>query len=323
MTTSQPIRPQPRRTERRSIPPFGDGNDPNALSILLDRLLEKCRFTPFVGNGILDNDTYFLAVEEAQKPIEPQFVLTIIGLPELNKSIAFQKDDLVLGLSVRSPHLRTYAVVEQWPVDNIPQGPWSPDSRILEGLQTGRGMDFVLSVQVAASRPELITQGLNPGKVLCRKVFSVKENIDSFTFPFEWVEFGGDSGYPEEALWVLEWKPSDDDDPLQRPVDEVLIVRGNKKAEESLIVMGQVQGADELAWRMMAAEITTQIWADVLAKTDVEPDEGDTETLAGQVFARLADISGLPYPEIKGLAGQDDSLTDLRNLVARVLKVVT
>ena len=73
---------------------------------------------------------------------------------------------------------------------------------------------------------------------------------------------------------------------------------------------------------MLTADITTQIWADVLSKTDYEPDEDDTETLVGQVFARLSRVGDMPYTEIRRLVERDDSLTELRNLVAKILKVV-
>ena len=45
-----------------------------------------------------------------------------------------------------------------------------------------------------------------------------------------------------------------------------------------------------------------------------EPREDDTETLVGQIYARLSRVSGLPYPEIQGLVQRDDSLVSLRNL---------
>ena len=305
------------------IPPFGDGTDPNALSNLLDSLLDNCRFTPFAGRKLDHSDTYFLSSEETQKVIKPQFEIVVDGMDELNNRLPLSPDDLTLGLSVRSPHLRKYVILERWDIDSIPGGPWSPDSAKLEGLQTGRGMDFIFVIQVAKTRRQLAAQGLSRGKVLCRKVFSIKESIESFTFPFEWVDFGGATGYPEEALWVIEWSYPDDGGRFERPVNEVLTVFGNKKAESSLATMGDFLGAHDLAWRMLAADITTQIWADVLANTDLEPEANDTDTLAGQVFARLSGVSGRPYAEIKGLAKQDDSRNDLRNLVARIFRVVT
>ena len=57
-------------------------------------------------------------------------------------------------------------------------------------------------------------------------------------------------------------------------------------------------------------------------KFEDEPDEDDRETLAGQVFSQLATASGLPYADIKELVGEDDHNTELRNLVARIIKVV-
>ena len=73
---------------------------------------------------------------------------------------------------------------------------------------------------------------------------------------------------------------------------------------------------------MLAAEITTQIWADVLTNIEYEPDESDTETLGGQVFANLSRASELPYADVKGLVEEDEYLTKLRNCIARILRVV-
>ncbi len=243
-------------------------------------------------------------------------------MDELSNRLGLHEDDIDVGLSVRSTHLRRYEVLQSWSADSVPFDPWSPHFAKLTGLQSGRGMDFILAIRVVADRKKLLRQGLSRGKVLCRKVFSVKETIDTFSFPFQWAQFGGETDYPEEALWAIKWIYHDDDNRFARPVDQVLTVLVNEKAEGPLCAMSEVQQANDLAWRMLAADITTQIWADVLSNLDEEPDENDTETLVGQVFARLSSISGMPYAEIKGLVKQDDSLMELRNLVARILKVV-
>ena len=312
----------PQRVERRSIPPFGDGTDPNGISNILDSVLAKCRFAPFADVAIDDQDTYFLSIDESERLIVPQFDIFIDQTDELSKRLDVQDEDLAVGLSIRCRHLRRYEVLEHWGMDTVPSEIWSPDPAKLDKFQSGRGMDFILGIQVASNREQLIRQGLGQGKVLCRKVFAVRAPVDNFSFPFQWAKFGGDTGYPEEALWVIEWDDPDDGSQFDRPVDQALKVLANGKAQGSLRAMGGVPGGNELAWRMLAADITTQIWADVLTKTETEPDKEDTETLLGQVFTRLSRASGLSYPAIKGLAGQDDSLTSLRHLVAKIFKVV-
>ena len=183
-------------------------------------------------------------------------------------------------------------------------------------------MDFILAIRVVANRERLKTQGLDYNKVLSRRVFSVRELVDTATFPFQWVEFGGETDYPEEALWVIERKSLDEETPFNLPVRDVLTVLVNHKAQNSLLTMDNITGSNGLAWRMLAAEITTQIWADVLTNIEYEPDESDTETLGGQVFANLSRASELPYADVKGLVEEDEYLTKLRNCIARILKVV-
>ena len=312
------------RRERRSIPPYGDGTNPNAVSNLLDNILAKSRFAPFGNVATLEQATYHLSQEEASRAVQPRFDIVLNQVGELYERLGIDEDELEVGLSARCNYLRRYEVLERWRMDSVPSDPWSPDQTRLRQLHySGRGVDFILAVRVTANRDELITQGFDAGKVLCRKVFSVKEAVETFAFPFQWVQFGGDTGQPAEALWVIDWKESEEDvHRFERPVEEVLTVLVNREAEAPLRLMAEVSGANDLGWRMLAADIITQIWADVLGNTAVEPDEADTETLVGQVFARLSRESGLAYPQIKELAQQNDSLTELRSLVATILRVV-
>ena len=319
MTTQQI---QPHRKERRAIPPFGDGKDPNATSNVLDNLLAKSRFTPFPNVGLDNIDTYFLSSDEANRAIEPKFEIVVNQVDELTNRLGLREGDIEVGMSIRSRYLRMYQVLQRWNLASIPLDPWSPAPEKIARLQSERGMDFVLAVRVVATRKQLILQGLDPNKVLARRVFSVKENVEAFTFPFQWVKFGEGNHYPEQSLWVIEWKDLDDEAPFERPVGEVLTVLVNEKAESSLRAMNEVHGSNDLGWRMLAADITTQIWADLLSKTENEPNEEDHETLAGQVFARLSRASGIPYSDLKSLVGQDDSREELRSFVAQILNVV-
>ena len=320
MTTQQIQR---HRKERRAIPPFGDGKDPNAISNVLDNLLAKCRFTPFPNARLDDRGAYFLSPDEATRAIEPKFEIVVDRVDELRNRLGVREEEIEVGMSIRSRYLRRYEVLERWSLDSIPSEPWSPDPKKIARLHSERGMDFVLAVRVVATRKQLILQGLDPNKVLARREFSVKENVETFTFPFRWVKFGEGTDYPEELLWAIEWKDLDDDAPFARPVGELLTVLVNEKSESALLAMNQAEGSNDLGWRMRAADIATQLWADVLSKTENEPDENDQETLVGQVFTRLSRVSGIPYSSLKSsLVDPDDSLDSLRRNVAKILKVV-
>ncbi len=323
-TRSQPAaRGSRQRRERRFIPPFGDGSSPNALSNLLERTLSECKFAPFDDVALLDEDAYTLAPEESNRPIEPRFALSLDSavFGELTRTLGCSADDLTVGLSIRSRHLRRYEKLEAWKSSDIPAGVWRIPPDRMELFQTGRDIDFVLSLLVLRHSADIARQGLEYGKVLTRKQFAIKEMVDASTFPFEWVEFGGESGYPDNLLWAIRWNiDPGDEDRYSCTVAEALTVLGNKKAEQSLKAMGDASGG--LAWRMMAADITTQIWCDTLLGVEEPPDESDTETLAGQVYARLARASRRPYAEIRELASQDDSLFELRSLISQIIGVV-
>ncbi len=312
------------RTERRFIPPFGDGSNPHSLSNLLERVLERCRFAPFPERK-LTADTHILEAMDIDRHIEPRFEIVIDDgdMESLTAALGCNRDDLTLGLTARSRHLRRYEMLTEWRLDSLPSRPWSPAAEKMEVLQTGRDIDFVLAVRVSAQRRALRRNGLERGKVLTRREFAIKEPVDTVVFPFEWVEFGGSTQYPDELLWAIRWHDDvEDPESYSRPVSEVLTVLVNKKAEERLIAMNAASGAGDMAWRMLASEITVQIWADALKHTTEVPDDDEAETLLGQIFSRLSSVSGKSYAEVKGLAQQNDSLSDLRGLVARLYRVV-
>ena len=159
--------------------------------------------------------------------------------------------------------------------------------------------------------------------MLCRKEFNVREPVISSNFPFEWRKFGEDTDYPEQMLWVVNWKvDASDESAYDRPVNEVLTVWGNSKAEEALLKMGGVAGSHNLAWKMLAAEITTEIWWEVISKIEEPPSTGDDSTLAGQIFSRLSMESGRPYEELHGLRNDEDGRLELRKLISTIVKVV-
>ena len=324
--TTNPTNPEYRshRSERRHIPPFGDGSAPNSVSGFLDRLL-ACRFAPFPNRKLTNEDGYVLAPDELERPIAPRFEITVAGADRLPSELDARAEDFDLGISVRSRHIRTYRVLAKWPLADTPDK-WEPDAAKLEDLQTGRGMDFVISVIVSADSPKLAALGMGLGKVITRKELSITEPREpaSLSFPFEWIEFGGESGYHEESLWHICWKDADSDSesPYALPVEQALIVYMNKAAEPQLAAISQVAGAEGLAWRMLAADITTQIWAVVLNETLIEPDADDFDTLAGQAFAHLSRVSGKPYSELRALAAPDGRLADLRHLTAQIYGVV-
>lgn len=322
MTTSNSTRIRGRRRERRLIPPFGDGSNPNRLSNQLDHALASCRFAPFAHVDLMNESTYYLEPGDVERSIEPRIEVVVEGVEELSRALACREDELTVGLSVRSQYVKRYEPLHQWEMSDLPVV-WSPEPDRLNRFQTERGLDLVLSLRVASNRRALRHQGLRLGKVLCRREFSIRESTETSSFPFEWREFGGDTGYPDELLWTIKWHDTnEDEDRYSRPVAEVLTVWGNKKAEEQLTLMDRTPGSEGLAWRMMAAEITTQIWADVIAGTEIEPTEGDRDTLAGQVFHNIAMLSGRTYESAKELIQQDDSLTELRSMVSEALKLV-
>ena len=323
MTTRAEAQVRRRRKERRAIPPFGDGTHPNRVSNLLDSALGPCRFAPFPESRFVSDEPYYLNSEEVNLEVEPRFQIALDRVDELVSALGAREDDLKLSLSVRSRHLMRYEVLEEWDLSSIPAKAWSPDPDSLSPLQSHRDMSFILAMRVVADRPALRKHALDPGKVLCRKEFNIREPVISSNFPFEWRKFSEETEYPEEMLWVVIWKIDEaDESPYDRPVDEVLTVWGNSKAEASLSKMGGVAGSRNLAWRMLAAEITTEIWWQVISTIEEPPSNGDASTLAGQIFSHLSMESGRLYEEIHGLRNDEDGRTELRKLISTIVKVV-
>ena len=323
MTIRAETKVRRKRRERRAIPPFGDGTHPNRVSNLLDNVLASCRFAPFPESGFVGYEPYYLKFEEIDLEVHPRFHVELDRVDELISALGVLEDDLRLSLSVRSRHLMRYEVLNEWSLSTIPANAWSPDRENLQPLQSNRDMSFILAIRVVADRTALRKNGLDPGKVLCRKEFNVREPISSSSFPFEWRKFSEETDYPEEMLWVVNWKvDATDEGPYDRPVDEVLTVWGNSKAGSTLGKLSGVTGSRNLAWKMLAAEITTEIWWEVISKIDQPPSDVDEHTLAGQVFSKLSMESGKSYDEIYGFRNDEDGRVELRKLISTIIKVV-
>lgn len=315
-----------RHREHRVLSPYGDGTQPHRVTNLLINTLASCEFMPFADGRFSDDTTYYLLATDVSRDIEPSFKLTLDNLDEMTESIGANKADLSLIISARSSHLKRYEALGQWKLDEVPSCSWSPKPEKLRKLQARKSMTFVIAIRVSNSTPELEANGLDIGKVLCRREFHVREPSDSgASFPFEWFEFGPPTDYPTELLWAIEWFDTDgDDNPYKRPVKEALIVRGNAKVEKLLLDMNRVQGARGLVWKSLASEIITDIWTTVITgcKDDMPDEEEDDATLAGQVFRRISAEADRPYEEIPDLIADAPDYTELRKIVAKAIKVV-
>ena len=189
-------------------------------------------------------------------------------------------------------------------------------------MQAGGGLEFILAIRIVADATILAQHGLGVGMVLCRREFAIRQRVDAVSFPFSWRQFGADTDYPSELLWAIKWEDQNREEPYLRPISEVLTVYMNKAAEERLNAMNAAAGKGDLAWKILAAEIITLIWSEVLKGTESEPDPADTDTLAGQVYHRLATVSGRAYGDIRGMVEDDPGLLELRSHVARIVGVV-
>ena len=92
--------------------------------------------------------------------------------------------------------------------------------------------------------------------------------------------------------------------------------------EKLLQDMNNVPGAHGLVWKSIAAEIVTDIWATVITGCADDPPEETDESLAGQVFKRVAIEADKPYEEIPDLIADAPDYTELRKIIAQTLKVV-
>ena len=308
-----------RRRERRTIPPFGDGSNPSQVSQAISNSLGPCRFAPFPDRPFIDGRSYALEASEYDRDIEPRFELPITNIRNLASIVGAASGDLCLSVSARARHLKRYLPLQEWSLDAVP-GTWCPEPTLLKDLQGHRDISFILAVRVVSDTPHLSKNGLEKGKVLSRREFAVKRPMDS-SFPFKWVDFS-ETAYPDEMLWVISWEEEDRDYNL--PVNDILTVLVNKKADEALAKSAEVKQGRNIAWKMLASEITTEIWCEALTDIQDIPSEDDYETLAGQIFARISSVSGKSYPEILGLMDDEqDGRAKIRGLVSQLIKVVS
>lgn len=320
MTTEPPAREfQLHRRERRAIPPFGDGANPNRVSQLLGSALESCRFAPFPDVPLTDERTYFLKEHEQDRNLEPRFAFAPDNIERVADSVGATLNDLSLIVSARVRHIKRYLPLKEWALNAVPKE-WRHKPQELVRLQSRSDISFIVAIRVTADRPAVRENGLDRGKVLSRREFVVKKPSD-LSFPIEWIDFQ-ETDYPDEMLWVVRWKDPEDHD-FALPVHETLTVWVNKRADQPLQRISQVPQGGDLAWKMLAAEITTEIWHRVVTTIEDAPVVEDTESLGGQVFTRLAHSSGMEYYNLMDIVKEaEDSRTEIRSHVARVLKVV-
>ena len=314
-----------RHREHRILSPYGDGAHPHRVANLLNNTLASCEFRPFPDGIFSDETTQYLLASDSNRDVEPSFRFVLDNLDEMTESIGAETTDLSLIVSARSGYLKRYKPIGEWCLNDVPSGPWSPKPAKLEGVQSRKTISFIVAIRVSNRTAALQENGLDFGKVVCRREFHVREPSEAgASFPFKWSEFGPPTDYPAELLWAIEWLDNDgDDNPYKRPLKEALIVRGNTKVEGILLEMNRVRGARGLAWKSIASEIITDIWATVInGCKDDPPEEGDDDTLAGQVFRRISTEADMPYEELPKLIEDAPDFTELRKVVAKVIKVV-
>ena len=292
------------------------------MSIFLDRLLADCRFAPNKGHWLPDGESYFLPIEGETDWVEPSFNLAVSDTTDLECRFGLDASHLEVGLTLRVPHLRRYEVLGRWRLDELPNDPWAPAPHRLQSFKTERDVDFIVLIRVRHSNNHSRSLGLVKGSVLSRKVFQVREQTVDFAFPVQWSQFGDDTGYPDSMLWAIKWHDPESEETLLGPVHEALTVYVNARAESPLNAISELPSSTDLAWRMLASDITTQIWTHVLTKSAITPDINDRDSLLGQVYSRLSDLSGLSYSDIQELAESEADPNELRSYVSRIIEVV-
>lgn len=309
------------RRERRPIPPFGDGTNLGRVSQAIGSALDSCRFAPFSDVPLTGDRTYLLKSHQYDSDLEPRFTFEMENVERLTGSVGATLGDLWLSVSARARHIKRYLPMKEWKLDSVPDT-WCPSSEELLRLQSHSDISFILAIRVDTDDIALKKNGLERGKVLSRREFVVKRPTDP-SFPIQWVDFDNDTDYPNEMLWVVRWKDLEDRN-FSLPVGETLEVWVNKRADQPLQKIAAVPQGRNLGWKMLASEITVEIWYEVLTKIGDVPSEGDSESLAGQVFAKLAYVSGRSYLEIGDIVKDDEEgRTELRRFVSQILQVVT
>lgn len=306
------------RTRKFLLSPFGNGSDPHGMFEQLQGMLNACRFKPFASESFVETDSYVLEEENVDKPLSPVFEIKVDPNSAL-RGVSVETSDLELVLSVVSNHLKRYEMLARWEFDECPSEPWECPPERLEHLQSNRGMEFKLAVRVTGQGAQLSKDGFKKGKIISRKTFLVEETVPSFSFPLRWVdteEWVGGLGRSPDAIWYIRWNETEDFG--QKEVGEVLQVYVHKRAEKPLNAMDRGD-ASGVPWSILATEITTQIFAAVIADTPENelPSEEHTKSLVEQTFYYLADETQKSYSDIKEQMGCEDKNNQaLRDVVA-------
>ncbi len=319
MTTNSNSKLRLHRRERRAIPPFGNSTTASQIFRSVTVAFDTCLFAPFPNAPYTADRTYFININESDEAVIPRFAFTVDDVVSVTRGVGVNPSGFSLSVSVRSGNLKRYVPLTQWRLNAVPET-WCARSEDMNAVQGNSNLDFVLAIRVATDCPELKKIGLDKNTVLARREFTVKRHRTG-SFPIEWVDFE-QFDYPRELLWIIQWKDPEDRS-FSLPVHEVLTVWVNQRADIPLQKIAKLREGNNLGWKMLAAEITTEIWCSVLKDIEELPNDKDTDSLAGHIFANLARVSDLEHPEIKDLADDDyHGRTIIRSYVSKILKVV-
>lgn len=219
-----------------------------------------------------------------------------IGAPQFNPELRIEVDadslsrecglhvaDLALSVVVRDQALWKSSQVAQWPVLETPHS-FRLGDFVRSEMSGVMGLEVVLQVTPGREVDEGFRTASRPGQMVARRVFRISIPFDGAEFPVEAVDasYFVTRGFPEGAVWLIDWKTSVDFD---RPAEDVLQVMINRDAADKILRLSSSDGVGRVLWAEIATEIFVEICM-VVFGSDPEPPEAPGGLLA-KLNARL------------------------------------
>ncbi len=289
------------RTEWREIAPFDESRaalDACALRLSPEDVPDPAR------------ERFELDDEELERPLCPIFTLKP-DAESARRESGLDGRQLEAVVSARDPDARSFRVLGRWALPEAPPE-FAPGS-MEPGSFSASGIDFVVSLVLGRDASPDGSRAHRGGSVIASRRFRVIRSSSLAALEIRYADFG-ERGWPEDAIWHVEFRETEEFD---LPPGDVVSVWLNGKAPRLELVMkrwsrepGDLGILAKAARDLIGAEIYAEIATRVLQAAPRPREEGGAieeggRSLRQMVVSAMTDHAGKSEEEFREIARVD------------------
>lgn len=201
----------------------------------------------------------------------------------LTRECGLNASDLALSVVVRDQALWKSARAGQWPLLEVPQT-FRLGEFVRSEMSGLMGLEVALQVTPRREMEQAFRTASRPGQIVSSRIFRISIPLDGAEFPVEAVDpaYFLQRGFPEDTVWLIDWRTSVDFD---RPAEDVLQVMINREAADKILRLSSSDGVGRVLWIEIATEIFVEICMVVFGSDPEKPE--DPDGLLAKLVARL------------------------------------